>query len=219
MTAWLDFIGKAYYKTPRVFLQEAKAQGATRRVPLRTLERMNWLDKVVCVQRENGHKSASVFAFFPITLLSGLSSEVTEALAMHYKLELIDAGGDEVARGCGDYLTGPTYRIKDAPLPAIARSLRAMKERNIDIGQPMVGCHKEDICEAVKPYPFLKDVPYQLAIRPFDWQSFQSQLIEQTTAGGKRAMLRGQFYLDKADHETSGESDGDAQVVSAYRRK
>ena len=80
MSSWMAFIGKEYYTIPK-FIEESQKHGITRRIALLPLMAMNWGDRVLCVQQEDGIQAHSAFIEFPITKLVGLTPEALEAVA------------------------------------------------------------------------------------------------------------------------------------------
>lgn len=214
--AWLHWIGKSYY-TIGSFITESEQYGITRRVALNVLERMNWGDKVLCIQKEDGAKSGSIFLEFNIERLSGLSAEAEKALAKRWSIVMIDPGGDRVERECGEYETGPLCAFEGATLPEIARILKSLKTSGVDIGKPMIGCSKGYFSVYNEPLTRLRDVPFRPGFRTFDYTKFLSAVAEKRVKNPKRRVVltNAQFY---GDISNSARKYGETQTVSEYKK-
>lgn len=202
---WLHFIGQKYY-TRQAFIKEAMAYGASRRVSLADLKKMAWDDVVLCAMYEG--KKSVLFGMFKITRLSGLTKEATAVLEKFFGLEKIDNGGLSIRRGCGEYITGPEYRI-NATLAEIAEVLDALKRQGVDIGKPLIG----GPFAQHKPVVRLASIPHRQGFRLFDYQAFQVAL--QRATGKKVPVVRGQFYVSTAPGK--GPREGAVQEVQDYQ--
>jgi len=216
--AWIHWIGKSYYKTPLKFIKESQLQGITRRVAPKVLAKMNWDEPVYCIQKESGKKWGSVYLRYRITRLSGLSIEAQEKLAELYDVQMVDPGGDEVSRECGDYVTGATYTISGAALSEIGQLLVAMNAAGGDIGQPMIGCGREGFDILEKPWATLNGVPFRPGFRPFNDMLFHTMVADmRQQRPGKRPIIKGQQFYTDAQMGTDRE--GVFQVVTDYQKK
>jgi len=206
---WLHFVGQKYY-TRAQFVKEAKTYGITRRVSLQVLRSMDWGDTVLLAIVEG--KSPVLFGQFSISVLSGLSDVASKALEAFFGLEKIDDGGRVIARGCGSYVTGPSYRI-DASLPEIAEFLLAMQRGGHDIGRPMVGGNFEHH-QLVR----LKKIPFRQGFRAFDYPAFLEDLENTPLQKGKKIpILLGQYYV--FDHAPGRDPGGVVEEVVDYHRR
>lgn len=216
--AWLHWIGKVYYRTPKKFIKEAQLQGITRRVAPKVLARMNWDDGIYCIQAESGKKWGSVFLRYRITRLSGLSQAAQMELERLYDVQMIEPGGDHVSRECGDYISGATYSISGATLSDIGALLVRLKGDGVDIGQPMVGCGRQGFNILEKPWAILNRVPFRPGFRPFNAMLFNTLVSDmRQRQPGKRPIVKGeQFYIVAM---IGTDREGVVQVVTDYNKK
>lgn len=202
---WLHFIGQKYY-TRQAFIKEALTYGASRRVSLADLKKMAWDDVVLCAMYEK--KKSVLFGMFKIKRLSGLSKEATAVLEKFFGLEKVDDGGLRVRRGCGEYITGPEYRV-NATLAEIAEVLDALKRQGVDIGKPLIG----GPFKLHSPVVRLASIPHRQGFRLFDYQALQAAL--QQASGKKMPAVRGQFYVSAVPGR--GPRGGAVQEVQDYQ--
>lgn len=208
MNYWLHFIGKQYY-TRASFTREAKAYSASRRVSLADLKRMDWQDTVLLAILEG--KTPVLFGRFIIKTLSGLSADARLVLEKFYGLKKVSEGGDCIFRGCGEYITGPTYQI-DASLPEIALVLESLKQNGVDIGKPLLSGPFEELPTPVR----LVDIKHRQGFRLFNFQEFTKAM--KSVKQPKRGLLRihGHFYVDGSPERRKG---GAVQEVRGYIQK
>jgi len=207
---WLHWIGKSYYHTPKNFLTEARKFGITRRIGLKTLKRMKWGDRVVCIMREPGLKSGSLFMEFPVTLISGLSAEVQGEVMAKFDYEIVDLGGMMVSRGCGSYVTGPSATVN-----ASIEEMAEVIEEADDPGLPMIGCRPHEIKIFTEPWVIMPAVPHRMGFRTFDGGTFLKLLG--SVENGKRLSIPGQLYFDEEVDE-QGEDTGQVETVINYAK-
>lgn len=212
---WLHWIGKKYYSIDE-FLEEGKRVGVSRRVSLNFLARMNWGDKVYCIQKKPKYRNGSVFCCFPVKLLTGLSSEICKELCEVFPMEKISEGGEIVERECGDYVTGSSYEVK-VPLKTIVSYIIRRQKEGVDIGKPMVGCDLSSFRTLVQPWAIMKNIPFSQGFRDFDFNRFislwQSKLMNDPK---HEPQLRGRFRTEVAEKKTRK---GNVQEVKNYRKK
>lgn len=211
---WLHFIGKQYYSRAK-FIKEAKQYGITRRVSLRDLKKMSYGDTVLLVILEG--KSPVIFGSFVIEKISGLSPEASTAVRETFKCELISAGGGVVSRGCGTYFEGPCYAVS-ASIKEIVGVLEEQITQGIDIGLPMIG-------GTFKPHPLirLKNVPFRMGFREFDYDRLLSAISGKATSDKRVVTVRGQFYIRSKDVDNEKPAveglEGLIEEVKDYKRK
>jgi len=199
---WIHFIGRKYY-TKKKFVKEAKKYGATRRIDLRVMKKMNWNDQVFCVMLKG--KSGVLFGYFIVERVSGLSPEANQILVNTFKGEMVSEGGESIERGCGSYIAGPCYAVK-ATLPEIAELLIRLKEAGVDIGKPMVGGPFTELTNSIR----LEDIPFRQGFREFDWEKCRKT--------AKNGIAYGQFYVSEKLAGTLPNS-GEVEEVRKYTRK
>ena len=216
MASWMDFIGKSYYTIDK-FIAEAKKYGVTRRIGTVMLDSMSWGDEVICLQKEKGLKSYSVFMVYPITRIVGISEEARAIMADEDELQmqLIDDEHQEVARECGSYETVGTYAV-DVPLVDIAKRLKQLHKEGIDVGKLMIGCYPQDVSVVTEPYPLLDGFEQRQGFRPYNAQKFWKDVNMAKLSGKKRVKMHGTYYLTP---ELTEESDGFIETVEGYTRK
>jgi hypothetical protein len=206
---WLHFIGRQYY-TRQSFVKEARQFGVSRRVSLNELKKMDWGDTVLLAIMEG--KSGVLFGQFTIERLTGLSRDASLVLEKWFGLEKVNDGGIVVRRGCGEYVTGPEYRI-NASLAEIADILQTLKTQGVDIGRPMVG----GSFRSHQPVR-LADIPHRQGFRMFNYTAFITA-VKQAKAPGKSKLpaVKGQFYMPQAPLGRA--RGGLVQEVANYHRK
>jgi hypothetical protein len=208
---WLHFVGRKYYKTPKAFAREAEGAGVTRRLSLQTLERMAWGDEVVLVQRSG--KSTIVFGAFTLSTLTGLSAEAVHAIGRAGTLEQVADGGDLVERGCGSYVTGPTFAVGGLTLAEIAALLRECA----DPGKPMIGGeYREHV-----PVRLVSIDKHTQGFRRLDYETLllRAAAAEQRLAeGGSKALPRVKGWLYEDDDTLPVRRAGVVQEVAIYKR-
>lgn len=223
MSAWLHFIGKQYYYMSR-FIKEAQSAGISRRVSLQVLKQMQWGDQVGCAQSEPGLKSPSVFLEFRIETITGLSRAVHRDIMEKFPCRVVDLGGQRISRGCGEYITGISIEthasIEDVVSVIEAHNGYEDSEQEGIAGdasksQPMIGCGAESVRLLGKPFPILRDVPFEQGFRLYD----RALLMKAIDFAGKgnRARVRGQLHVN--DKTESQEGYGEVQEVMNYTRK
>jgi len=204
MQTWLHFVGRSYY-TPRQFIAEAQKHSVTRRVALRTLQAMQFGDRVLLATHKNGH--AEVFGMFWITNITGLSPEALDTIARSFRIKQIGPGGLLVQRRCGAYIEGPTYTA-DALLGEIAKVLKEVENP----GKLMIG----GMFMPASRFR-LKDISFQMGFRRINYDKLLNALTDANRKDRQNPLLKGQFYvLDKTDNP-SAES-GYVQTVYGYHR-
>jgi hypothetical protein len=209
---WLTFIGKGNY-TQHSFIKEAKQYGITRRVSPQELKRMSWGDIVCCAYKASQKASTVVFMEFPITRISGLSTEAQAAIAEKVGLTIIDSGGDEVERGCGTYTEGATYTV-NCSMAEFVKHVDDLKDEDIDRGQLMVGCDSGQFTIYEKPLAYLKNVPFTRGMRPFNYDDFVMDWTSKKIANISPIRLTRMYYGEKSKPDTEGS--GHVQVVEGY---
>jgi len=198
---WLHFIGRKYY-TQKKFIKEAKRYGATRRIDLRVMKKMNWNDKVFCTMLKG--KSSVLFGYFNIEKVSGLSPSANEIITNRFEGELISGSGGVVIRGCGSYVSGACYAVR-ATLPEIAELLIRLKKAGVDIGKPMIGGPFFEI-ERIR----LKDIPFRQGFREFDWEKCRNSANNGTA--------HGQLYVVRGEEIGAPSDSGEIEEVRKYKR-
>lgn len=205
MNTWLHFVGKSYY-TPAKFEREAQKYGVSRRVSVQDLRKMTWGDKVYLAIKD-GNQIAKVFGFFIIERLAGLDAETMQGVTTRYGAEPIDMGGELVARECGQYITGASFRT-EASIEDICRELPAEKLPLMVVGQ----------YKSFGPARILK-MPHRQGFRPFDEMMFKLRVKMWDPASDRRRKIptvTGQFYKWP---EPPGEGEaGTVTVVETYTR-
>ncbi len=203
MKTWIHFIGKEYYKTPREFINEAKAVGVTRRVSRKQLRQMNYGDRVMLAM--NDGKSSILIGKFIVSVISGMSSEESAMLADEVTLIPVSAGGMVVNRGCGSYCQGPTFVMKERK--SISEVLDIVEEAK-EKGKMMVGGEYQPV-KKVR----LKSMRLSRGFRPFNYEKFLA-------ASQNKQTVSGFFYMKGED---SGNvitlDEHNVQTVSGYNRK
>ena len=201
MKTWLHFIGRKYYPTSDDYRVEAEEYGCTRRIRISktggaSLKHIAFGDRVLLAFKP-AKKRVYVFGNFIIDTLSGLSTEATAALeAAGGTVTQTDPGGVYIDRGCGHYVTGPSYSI-DMTLEDIGDILENLKENGGDPGKPMVGGtfveEEETILWSV--------AKTNRGFREFDYVEYCKQRDESIAENKRgRPKVKGYFYTD-ADSE------------------
>lgn len=188
MNTFLHFIGANHY-TIDSFCREALRHGITRRISLAQLKQLQFDDRVVLAMRDGA--SSLIFGEFVIDRISGLTPEGSAAVKSISDVRLEDPGGRQVQRGCGWYVTGPTFLIDtDTDLQAIARAL----EQCANPGKVMVGGELIRLPTVGARPVRMRDLAFTRGFRPFDydeWSRHVAELDGEIPRGG----LRGQFYV------------------------
>lgn len=167
MSEWLHWIGKQYY-SPAEFAREAKALGVTRRIGVRMLKAMRWGNQIYVIGKQKPGKSGHIFGTFCISRVVGMCGSVVRRLQEELRLTLTDFGGEQVDRGCGSFLQGPTYEVA-CPLPELAERL----DEADDTSTLMVGGNFVPISPAVR----MADIPFQQGFRKFDGKKFEQDIL------------------------------------------
>jgi len=205
---WLHWVGREYY-TQKSFIKEAEKYGVTRRVSLQVAKQMSWGDRVFCAMLNR--KQGEIFGCFTISTLSGLSSEVIEKINEETEVTMTDPGGERVQRGCGEYMSGPSFQT-EASLEEIVEIVENVREKNEDIGKPMVGGKFTQI----EPITLI-DIPFRQGFRKINGKA----LLHSAECNNRR--VQGQFYIDKEEAEPlltqSMRESGLIQAIENYKRK
>lgn len=206
MANWLHWIGKSYY-TMNSFAKEAEKYGVSRRVSLQTAKQMTWGDTVYCAMLDG--KTGVLFGYFTIERITGLSKEATQAVLETHECTLTDEGGGVVSRGCGEYISGPSWQTK-ASLDEIVETVKEVKENGYNEGQIMIA---GTFIELEKTR--LLDIPFRQGFRKFDSNAFYQAVKDNSNA------VRGQFYKNNDTSEAEifpGQHKlGQVQQVSGYK--
>lgn len=164
MKTWIHFIGRKYYPTIATFEAEARQHGITRRIALKTMERMSFGDRVLLAMQDG--KSSLIFGEFIITTISG----VTPDFAVQVGLTITNQGGAQVDRGCGSYVTGYTWALHaTSSLEDLTKQLQAAK----DGSKPMIGGRYQDLTTPIR----MRNLPFAQGFRPFDYDKWQTALL------------------------------------------
>jgi hypothetical protein len=208
---WLHFCGKSFY-TMNGFITEARIHGASRRVALKVLKNMNWGDKIHCAMLDDSR--STLFCHFNVTRIGGLSADTMTLINKRFPCKIYGAeyggAGTIVDRGCGSYAIGATY-FTTTTLPEIARYLEALKEGDIDIGNPMV-CGHLVVREKVR----LKNIPFRPGFRKVN----MATLLEEAKEFNN--VVTGQYYVNDVPKpiaiDVAYKSGGELQEFRDYRR-
>ena len=102
MNFWLHFVGKQYYSIES-FVEEARTVGVSRRLPLKTLEKMSVGDVVLLAQWDG--KKAVLFGGFEVHGVSGIPGDVTKKLVEKLPVKHVEMFEEpvKVEKGCGEY--------------------------------------------------------------------------------------------------------------------
>jgi hypothetical protein len=177
MTAWLHWIGAAYY-TIDSFIDEASRMGVSRRVPQRDLKKMEWGDKVYCVTRQKGKKNPVIFAYFIVETIYGIQTKDLPpdiGSKIHY---IDDPRTLQVEkRGCGYLKPGGLYATTTAKIEELAEY---SDEPQVQGGLKILP----------EPWPILWGMPPFRGFRPFD----EEQFIKDVGASLGRPRLRSLYY-------------------------
>ena len=163
MKTWIHFIGRKYYPTIATFEAEARQHGITRRIALKTMERMSFGDRVLLAMQDG--KSSRIFGQFTITTVSGITPDFARIAGV----TITNQGGAQVDRGCGSYVTGPTYSLPpDRSLADLAQDLDGAK----DGSKPMIGGRYQ-----AQSQVRMRNLPFAQGFRPFDYDKWQTALL------------------------------------------
>lgn len=178
---WLHWIGKSYY-TMNSFAKEAEMYGVSRRISLQTAKQMAWGDTVYTAMLDG--KTGVIFGYFNIERITGLSEEASELIVESHDSTLSGEGGVPVGRGCGSYVTGPSWQV-EASIKEIVETVEEVKRDSIDEGQIMVAGTFAKI-EKIR----ILDIPFRQGFRKVDGVKLLLSFYEQGNA------VHGQFYVD-----------------------
>ncbi len=125
---WIHFVGKTYY-TPEQYAEEATKFGASRRINPHLLHSMNWGDRIFLAQGDMVKKNrvapftgSTVFGYFTITTLGGVSQDALDCIAEEFELEITNApiaAKGSVKRRCGHYSLGASIKKVELPLSQV----------------------------------------------------------------------------------------------------
>lgn len=160
---WLHFVGRAYY-TQESFEREAKRYGVSRRASLVALRQMKWGDRIWLAQgemkskrRKSPARGSIVLGSFLLTRIAGVSLEDLSKFHEVAPLQQIARGGEEIRRGCGNYVTGPAYS-----------TTLSLAELNISSGVILL----QGDFVPLRPTVLLPDVTFRWGFRKFNGPYF-----------------------------------------------
>lgn len=170
--------------TYKNFVQESKAIGVNRRVPLNSLSSYSWGDPILCgVYQSSQTKPERVgdtklLGYFPILRLSLIDSRLYKAVLDHLELlGLIDWGEykDEfVNRHCGDYTVVEISYVK-IPLPDLVKLIR-MTGRDLGITpRVMIG---GELFYEYEDAPILTNTKFNRGLCKVEWNEIFSPRIQ-----------------------------------------
>jgi len=215
VAVWLHFIGSKYYSISK-FIKEAKNLGATRRVSLKILKKMNFGDRVV-VSQWDGNKTI-VFGYFTIRTIGGITPDITDKIREKCGAVCISFGGEVVTRGCGTYVTGACYSTS-ASIGEICEVIEEVAGENAKLPLVVEGPFTPFPTDQI-PYKFvyLLKVPHRQGFRKFNWEEFVKDVRNwKKSKRYKYPALTKQYY---ADQDEEGEAvEGAIRETAEYSLK
>ncbi len=208
--SWLSWLPKTGTDSVH-FLSAARKMGILLKVTEQALEKMSWKDEIYYVRPEKKKRGGMVFCRFPITRVSGLTREASDAVRDLFDCSEVDAGGAFVRRSGVDIMEGGTWSVS-ANLQDFCALLRDVSKRGIEVGKLSVGCYKDEFVILDIPWPQVTEIAHGRGFAPFDSDLFNVHLS--ATRQTKGPILLPHRYV--GDAEPSQEQPGNFQWVDYY---
>lgn len=214
---WLHWIAKQNKRTVNTvdFLTEARSLGILAPISLSALRLMSWNDEVYCIHKGKKEKSGAVFCKFPITLISGLTDRVIEAVVEELSVKEVEAESRLVERLSGEYIELELWTVS-ATIQAICKVLKS-KRNEIAIGSLSVGCDPSEFSALEVPWARLAQVNYSPGFRQFDGEQFADDAAGYRDTRAYRASfevrLDSSYVAERRITEVQG---GNVQAVNCY---
>ena len=134
-------------------------------------------------------------------------------LADKYQVEVVDEGGDKVDRGCGEYITGPTFSLSGCQsIAELVDTIEPAKEK----GKIMIGGYA---VYTTNPEVRLKSITFRQGFREFDYVRYKAEVERQAERVKTRPVpIKGQYFPQEIDHNVI-EAEARFQEVKNYTKK